>query len=256
MTVPRVTLVHWNKEEAEERAKKLGDVAVEIVCDARSAGSLLGDLKRWPPAAMVVDLSRIPSQGRDLALALRESKATRSIPVVFVGGEREKVERVKKLLPDATYTSWRGIRGALKRAASNPPTDPIVRNRMSGYAHKSLAQKLGIWPDSKVAMPGAPKGFDKALGASRARGRRDLTLWFVPSRAKLEKDVARMSGHADNGGLWIIWPKKSGPAGGDLDPAVVRRAAEGEGLVDFKIASIDETWSGLRFTRRRRSSGS
>ena len=89
---------------------------------------------------------------------------------------------------------------------------------------------------------------------SRARGRRDLTLWFVPSRTTLEKDVARMSPHADNGGLWILWPKKSGPAGVDLDPAVIRRAAEGEGLVDFKIASIDETWSGLRFTRRSRKS--
>lgn len=108
---------------------------------------------------IVVDLSRLPSQGRDLALALRESKATRSIPVVFVGGEREKVERIQKLLPDATYASWRGIRGALKRASSHPPTNPVIRSRMSGYAHKSLAEKLGIRFDSRVAMPGAPKGF-------------------------------------------------------------------------------------------------
>ncbi len=45
MTVARVKLVHWNKEEAEERAKKLGDVAVEIVCGEASAGSLVRDLK-------------------------------------------------------------------------------------------------------------------------------------------------------------------------------------------------------------------
>lgn len=247
----RVELVHWHKEEAEERAEKLGDVAVEIVCDAASVGAWLRDLKRRPPSAIVVDLSRIPSQGRDLALSLRESKATRSIPIVFVGGEHEKVERIQKLLPDATYASWRGIRGALRRALSHPPTDPVVRNRMSGYAKKTLAQKLGIQPDLKVAMPGAPKGFDKALGVPSARGRRDVTLWFVSSRAQLEKDIPRMSRHAENGALWILWPKKTGPAGRDLDPAVVRRAAEGEGLVDFKIVSIDETWSGLKFTRRK-----
>ncbi|GMR23099.1 MAG: hypothetical protein BMS9Abin37_1499 [Acidobacteriota bacterium] len=249
--MPRVKLVHWNKEEAEKRAKNLGDVAVEIVCDARSAGYLLRDLKRRPPAAVVVDLSRIPSQGRDLALALRESKATRSIPIVFVGGEREKVERIQKLLPDATYANWRGVRGALRRAISNPPTDPVVRNRMSSYAHKPPAQKLGIRPDSRVAMPGAPKDFAKALGVSGVRGRRDLTLWFVPSRAKLEKNIARMSRHVKNGALWILWPKKSDPAGRDLDPTVIRRAAEREGLVDFKIASINKTWSGLKFTRRK-----
>lgn len=246
----RVKLVHWHREEAEERAKKLGDVAVEIVCNSATAGPWLRDLKRRPPAAIVVDLSRIPSQGRDLALALRESKATRSIPIVFVGGDPEKVERIQKLLPDATVASWRGIRGALRRAISHPPTAPVVRNRMSGYAHKTLAQKLGIRPDSKVAMPGAPKDFDKALGVTSARGLRDLTLWFVPSRAKLEKDIPRMSRHAKNGALWILWPKKTGPAGRDLDPAVIRRAAEREGLVDFKIASIDKTWSALKFTRR------
>jgi hypothetical protein len=31
----------------------------------------------------------------------------------------------------------------------------------------------------------------------------------------------------------------------------VRRVGMDAGLVDFKVASFDETWSGLRFGRRR-----
>jgi len=247
----RVLLVHWNEAEAQERSKKITATAVDIASERRSPASLMRGLERRPPDAIVIDLSRLLSQGRDLALALRESKATRSIPVVFVGGEGDKLARIKKLLPDATYTSWRGIRGALVRAATNPPAKPVVANRMSGYAHKSLATKLGVRGDARVAMPGAPKGFEKALGVPRARGNRDVTLWFVTTRAKLEKDIARMSRHAEGGRLWIVWPKKSGPKGGDLDPTVVRRAAERKGLVDYKIASIDDTWSGLRFTRKK-----
>jgi hypothetical protein len=32
----------------------------------------------------------------------------------------------------------------------------------------------------------------------------------------------------------------------------VRRYGMGRGLVDFKVAAIDGTWSGLRFSRKKR----
>ena len=37
----------------------------------------------------------------------------------------------------------------------------------------------------------------------------------------------------------------------DLSERVVRETGLAQGLVDYKIASIDRTWSGLRFTRRK-----
>jgi hypothetical protein len=37
----------------------------------------------------------------------------------------------------------------------------------------------------------------------------------------------------------------------DLDQAAVRRYAMDRGLVDFKLAAIDSTWSGLRFSRKK-----
>ena len=48
-------------------------------------------------------------------------------------------------------------------------------------------------------------------------------------------------------GLWVIWPKKTSGMQTDLSQVSVRRIGMDAGLVDYKIASIDETWSGLRF---------
>jgi hypothetical protein len=56
---------------------------------------------------------------------------------------------------------------------------------------------------------------------------------------------------AEQGGLWIAWPKKASGAVSDLSQAMVRQAGLDAGLVDFKVCSMDATWSGLRFTRRK-----
>jgi hypothetical protein len=56
---------------------------------------------------------------------------------------------------------------------------------------------------------------------------------------------------SDKGGLWIAWPKKASGVATDLTQADVRRIGLASGLVDYKICTIDETWSGLLFARRK-----
>ncbi|MHC4224763.1 MAG: PleD family two-component system response regulator, partial [Planctomycetota bacterium] len=225
----RVRLVHWHAEEAKERAAKLKTAGYAVDHRALDAAALR-DLKSKPPAAVIIDLSRIPSHGRDLALALREQKSTRHIPLVFVESAPEKVERVRKLLPDAVYASWGRIRGAVKRAIANPPKEPVIpRSRMDGYSGTPLPKKLGIKADAVVVLAGAPAEFELGRlpgGASvrrQSRGKRDLTLWFVTSRRELEPRIERMGAFAKNGGLWIVWPKKASGRQSDLTQAVVRK---------------------------------
>jgi hypothetical protein len=83
----------------------------------------------------------------------------------------------------------------------------------------------------------------------------DLILWFVRSRDELERAMDKWAARVGKGGLWIIWPKKSSGIQSDLTQAVVRRAGLDAGLVDYKIASMDETWSGLRFSVRKKGVG-
>src|SRR5262249_25240633 len=119
----RIRLIHWKAEEAEEKIAKLRAAGYEVDYGETTPEALRDCLKN-PPAAFVIDLSRQPMQGRDIAIALRIHKTTRQAPLVFVEGEPEKVERVKTHLPDAVYTTWSRIRGSLKAATPIPRAAP------------------------------------------------------------------------------------------------------------------------------------
>ncbi len=256
--MPRVRLIHWNAGEAAERAARLR-AAGYVVSHKPPTDGFLRELRGSVPAAVVIDLGRLPSHGRDIALAIRQSKSTRHLPLVFVDGDPAKVARVKELLPDAVYTTWSRIRGSLKRAIDRPPVEPVVpASSLAGYSGTPLPRKLGIKAGSVVILVNAPQDFERTLGTlpddvalrRQARGRCDLVIWFSKSRRDLERRVDRLGTLAGKGGLWIAWPKKASGISSDLTQADVRRAGLAAGLVDYKICAIDETWSGLKFTRR------
>jgi hypothetical protein len=169
---------------------------------------------------------------------------------------------VKALLPDAAYTTWRGLAGALRTVlAARPKARPVVPGTMAGYSGTPLPKKLGIRAGSAVALLGAPQGFAaKTLGplpegaVVRGDARSVFTVGLLFARSK--SDLARRFPAAakamgDPGALWIVWPKKASGVPTDLDENVVRAYGLASGLVDYKIAAIDATWSGLCFARRK-----
>jgi hypothetical protein len=75
---------------------------------------------------------------------------------------------------------------------------------------------------------------------------------FTTSRAALEKRFAALKKTlAPADGLWIAWPKKASKIETDLDFDAVQRTGLRHGLVDNKIAAIDERWTAMRFVYRR-----
>lgn len=253
----RVALVHWNAAEAAERAERLRAFCgeVELIVDPRDPGALRA-LRDHPPAACVIDLTRLPSSGRAVALALRQWKATRAAPLVFVEGAPGKVEAVRALLPDAFYTGWPGIAATLREALASAVPNPVTPGAMAGYSGAPLLKKLGIKPGAVVALVGAPEGFALPEGVRvvrRARGEYGLILLFARSRADLGRRLpAAQKALAEKGGLWIVWPKKTSALAGDLTQQAVREIGLARGLVDYKICAVDETWSGLLFGWRRK----
>ena len=256
----RVRLIHWNAEEAEERAKRLHAAGYSVAHDVPDAAGLR-EIASDPPAAFVIDLGRLPSQGRDFAVFLRGRKTTRHVPLVFVDGDIEKVARIRQLLPDAVYTGWADIQASLESAIVDPPAQPTVpRSDFEAYSGTPLPKKLGIKPNAVVVLIDAPEDFEETLGElpkgatlhRRSNGRGDLDIWFVASRKDLERRVVRMAAAIpDNGGLWIAWPKKTSAVDSDLTQAQVREVGLAAGLVDYKICAIDSRWSGLLFSRRK-----
>jgi hypothetical protein len=125
-----------------------------------------------------------------------------------------------------------------------------------GHSATPLAEKLGIAPQSRAAVLGAPDGFVARLTEvptphTRLRGSFDVIVQFAGSRAALERRLETLvAALAPAGGLWIAWRKRSSGVGGELDDRAVREIVLAAGLVDNKVCAIDETWSALRFVRR------
>jgi hypothetical protein len=253
-----VRLICWKPEPAEARTEELRALGHEVDASPFRPDSVR-EMTAELPDAVVIDLSRTPSAGRDVGVALRVRKGTRGIPIVFAGGPREKVAACREVLPDATYTSWDRIGPALADAIASPPPDPVVpASSMAGYAGAPLPKKLGIRPGITVALIDAPDGFGQTLGplpegATVRRGGKGpagVVVWFVRSRAALEEGVLRIGRLARGGRLWIAWPKESSGIASDLTQAVVRTVGLASGLVDYKVCRIDETWAGLCFSHR------
>ncbi len=251
-------MIHWKSAEASKRTKILQSAGYDVSPEALSPASFK-EMRENPPDAVVIDLSRIPSQGRDVGLGIRKYKDTRHVPLVFVEGDPEKVKRVRQLLPDAAYTTWDRILDELKMAIAHPPKAPVVpSSAMAGYEGASLPKKLGIKPNAVVYLIDAPEGFEKKIaklpdGVSFARiipKKNDLTIWFVKSQKELEQRANQIRPQIGKGGLWIAWPKKSSGFTSDLSQATVRKIGLDSGLVDYKVCSIDKTWSGLKFAVR------
>jgi hypothetical protein len=129
----------------------------------------------------------------------------------------------------------------------------------AGYSDTPLTKKLGIAPGSVVALVGAPADFDQVLGQlppgaslrKSGRGRRDLTLAFVGGVHDIERRWNRLALDQAVDDVWLVWAKKASPLHAGVTEDLIREAGLERGFVDFKVAAIDETWSGLRFKRRR-----
>jgi hypothetical protein len=129
---------------------------------------------------------------------------------------------------------------------------------VAGYSGTPLVKKLGIKPEHRLAVLGAPDGFaihDLPEGVSARtalRGVADVIVSFHTSRADLAKRVpALMRGLDVDGGIWVAWPKRASGVATDITEDVVREVVLPTGLVDVKVCAIDDTWSGLRVCLRK-----
>ncbi len=255
----RVHLFQRDPVEAQKRARELKNLGYAVSYGPVSPEALRR-LKVSPPEAVLIDLGRAPMLGRDVGIFIRRYRATRNIPIVFLEGEAAKVIQIKQHLPDAVYTSWRAIKGALEHAVAHPPAEPVKsKSLLAGYSSTPLVRKLGIKPKSILVLIDTPGNFLKNLGqlpdgvivknsASQENG---MMIWFVKSRKALESRIAKIAASVKKDGLWIVWPKKKSSVSSDLSQQDVRRIGLAASLVDYKVCAVDKTWSGLKFAKRK-----
>ena len=114
-----------------------------------------------------------------------------------------------------------------------------------GYSGTPLPRKLGIKEGSEVLITA-----EGALGRL-AGGPFDVVVFFALTQSEVARQFKRLAAKLEpNGRLWISWPKRGSGIATDITENSLREIILPSGLVDNKVAAIDERWSGLQFVWR------
>ncbi len=142
-----------------------------------------------------------------------------------------------------------------KKSASETPTKPVHKVYTT-----PLPKKLGIAEEMQVALIAASDGFEECLGelppgvtfTTRLAPSTGLALCFVRSLSDLAATLDLLEPRLPTQThFWIIYPKRAGRYKVDFNENHVREAGLATGFVDYKVCSVDNDWSALKFSRRK-----
>ena len=119
----------------------------------------------------------------------------------------------------------------------------------------SQARKLGLRDGLRVAIDKAPAAWalqDPPGGLEYvAGGPADVIVAFFTEAEDIAPRLASLAERVyPAGAVWVAWPRRAGGHRSDITDNVVRERALPLGLVDVKVAAIDDDWSGLRLVWR------
>jgi hypothetical protein len=123
---------------------------------------------------------------------------------------------------------------------------------------QSQAGKLGLKPGQRIAMVNSPCGWSLAdppgdLTAT-ATGPADVIVAFFAAAAEIPLHLPELAQRVyPAGAVWAAWPRRAGGHHSDITDNVIREHALPLGLVDVKVAAIDEDWSGLKLVWRKQN---
>jgi hypothetical protein len=133
---------------------------------------------------------------------------------------------------------------------------------MAGASAKPLWQKLGFKPGQEVLLIDAPAGWSIAGAPERISITRESSgenaaspavavISFFAALAGVRESLPLLAERIfPAGALWIAWPRRAGGHDSDIREQDIRELALALGLVDVKVAALDENWSGLRLVWR------
>jgi hypothetical protein len=118
------------------------------------------------------------------------------------------------------------------------------------------ARKLGLKAGMRVAFDAPPGGWRLAgppdgLRAPGEDGPADVIIAFFLASAEIVERLPALAQRVfPAGAVWALWPRRAAGHVSDITDNVVRSCALELGLVDVKVAAVDEDWSGLRLVWR------
>ena len=130
----------------------------------------------------------------------------------------------------------------------------------SGYSGTPLAKKLSLKDGMRVWWSGMPQSVREEIAGEGLRlelvekpqAPLEEAHVFVTSRAELEANLRNLLPLLQPAGMiWVSWPKKASKVPTDITEDVIRDVARPMHLVDVKVCSVDDIWSGLKLVIRK-----
>ncbi|TMU57679.1 DUF3052 family protein [Flagellimonas algicola] len=131
---------------------------------------------------------------------------------------------------------------------------------MTGYSGTPLAKKLGIKEGFAILLVNEPEYYlnlfsDLPSEISFVEEARPESIDFIhifcTIWSELEAAVeSNKPALKKTGMLWVSWPKGSSKIATELKRDPIREYLLAIGLVDTKVAAVNEDWSGLKFVYR------
>jgi hypothetical protein len=125
-----------------------------------------------------------------------------------------------------------------------------------GYSGRPQAAKLGLKAGYRVCLQNRPAGWalsdpPDGLAEPGSDGRADVIVAFFTPAAELAAQIGELGQRIyPAGALWVAWPRRAAGHRSDITENLIRDCVLPIGLVDVKVAAIDEDWSGLRVVWR------
>ncbi|HZV68144.1 MAG TPA: DUF3052 family protein [Saprospiraceae bacterium] len=130
---------------------------------------------------------------------------------------------------------------------------------LSGYSGKPLSHKLGLKSGMKAYVISAPKEYKTWLGKDASLiQKRSFPPWdfvhiFTNKLSELEDQLAAVRSEITNNGMiWVSWYKKSSGLRTEITEDLVRETCFPLGLVDIKVCSVSDDWSGVKLVIRKK----
>jgi hypothetical protein len=130
----------------------------------------------------------------------------------------------------------------------------------SGYSGTPLAKKLSLKDGMRVWWDGMPDSVRAEIAAEglylqlleAPKPPIDAAHIFITERAVFDAKLHQLLPLLGRAGMiWVSWPKKASKVSTDITEDVIRDVAVPMHLVDVKVCSVDDIWSGLKLVIRK-----
>ena len=130
----------------------------------------------------------------------------------------------------------------------------------AGYSGTPLAKKLSLKDGMRVWWDGMPDSVAGEIAGECLQLHRlrtpeasiEAAHLFVTARVELKEKLQQLLPLLHRAGMiWVSWPKKASKVPTDITEDVIREVALPMQLVDVKVCSVDDIWSGLKLVIRK-----